>query len=198
MSGPCTVDKPSKMLEKMCDIFEAWWKAWHQEKLADFVARPPKWYRSSPSICVGDIVVFQKKGQEQSLGSPIWTIGRVVKADPSPVDGKVRDITIEYKNLGETVFRTTHRAARSVAVLHKEGDLDLMQELSAASREANKAFFKRATGDQAYGAMVCEMKQPVMAADQETIAQEFVKEGECLGATDSLCSLLRIHTDPWN
>jgi len=141
MSGPCTVDKPSKMLEKMCDIFEAW--------------------------C-------------------------------SPVDGKVRDITIEYKNLGETVFRTTHRAARSVAVLHKEGDLDLMQELSAASREANKAFFKRATGDQAYGAMVCEMEQPAMAADQEKIAQEFVKEGECLGATDSLCSLLRIHTDPWN
>jgi len=198
MSGPCTVDKPSKMLEKMCDIFEAWWKAWHQEKLADFVARPPKWYRSSPSICVGDIVVFQKKGQEQSLGSPIWTVGRVVMADPSPVDGKVRDITIEYKNLGETVFRTTHRAARSVAVLHKEGDLDLMQELSAASREANKAFFKRATGDQAYGAMVCEMEQPAMAADQEKIAQEFVKEGECLGATDSLCSLLRIHTDPWN
>ena len=64
MSGPCTVESPSKMLEIMLDIFEAWWKAWHSEKLADFVAKPAKWFRSSPSICVEDIVVFQKKGQE--------------------------------------------------------------------------------------------------------------------------------------
>jgi len=198
MSGPCTVESPSKMLEIMLDIFEAWWKAWHSEKLADFVAKPAKWFRSSPSICVEDIVVFQKKGQEQSLGTPIWTIGRVVKAEPSPVDGKVRDITIEYKNLGESVFRTTHRAARSVAVLHKEGDLDLMQELNAASKEANKAFMKKKAQDQAYGAMVCEMKEPVVATEHEKEMQFLSRECECRGTEGVLCNLLRVHIDPWN
>ena len=197
MSGPCTVDKPSKMLEKMNEIFEAWWKAWHNEKLADFVVKPAKWFRSSPAICVGDIVVFQKKGQEQSLGTPIWTIGRVVKADPSPMDGKVRDITIEYKNLNESVFRTTHRAARSVAVLHKEGDLDLMQELSAASREATKALFMKEAQDQAYGAMIFEMRESVEASDYEKEMQVFAKECECVGTVDALCNLLKVHYDPW-
>jgi len=139
MSGPCTVDKPSKMLEKMGEVFESWWKAWYNEKLADFVAKPPKWLRSDPNIKVGDIVIFQKKNSEQKLGTPIWSIGRVVKADPSTTDDKVREIVIEYKNSDENTFRTTHRAARSVAVLHREEDLDLMQELNQAARAAEVA-----------------------------------------------------------
>ncbi len=40
--------------------------------LADFVAKPPKWYRSGSAIQVGDIVVFQKRPEEQKLGIPIW------------------------------------------------------------------------------------------------------------------------------
>ena len=122
----------------------------------------------------------------------------MVKAEPSPVDGKVRDITIEYKNLGESVFRTTHRAARSVAVLHKEGDLDLMQELNAASKEANKAFMKKKAQDQAYGAMVCEMKEPVVATEHEKEMQFLSRECECRGTEGVLCNLLRVHIDPWN
>jgi hypothetical protein len=44
----------------MEDMFQAWRNAWYNEKLADFVAKPPKWYRPGPDIKVGDIVVFQK------------------------------------------------------------------------------------------------------------------------------------------
>ena len=127
------------MLEKMDLVFEAWWQAWHNEKLADYVAKPPKWFRSDPSVQVGDIVVFQKKAQEQVIGKPIWTVGRVVEAKVSATDGKVRELVVEYRNDTEKKFRTTNRAARAVAVLYKEDDLDLMQELNGAARAADRA-----------------------------------------------------------
>ena len=82
MVGPCTIKNPTCTLEKMEDIFQAWWNAWYNEKLADFVAKPPKWYQSGPAIQVGDIVVFQKRPEEQKLGSPIWSADRVVQTVP--------------------------------------------------------------------------------------------------------------------
>ena len=82
MVGPCTIESPSRTLEKMEDVFQAWWNAWYKEKLADFVAKPPKWYGSGPAIQVGDIVVFQKRLEEQKLGTPIWSVGRVIQTVP--------------------------------------------------------------------------------------------------------------------
>ena len=94
MVGPCTIENPTRTLEKMEDVFQAWWKAWYDEKLADLVAKPPKWYRSGPAIQVGDIVVFQKRPDEQKLGTPIWTIGRVTETVPSKVDGLIREVVV--------------------------------------------------------------------------------------------------------
>jgi len=42
MVGPCTIESPSRTLRKMEDVFQAWWNAWYNEKLADFVAKLPK------------------------------------------------------------------------------------------------------------------------------------------------------------
>jgi len=140
MSGPCTSESPSKMLAKMDDIFEAWWKTWHNERIADYVAKPPKWFRSDPDLQPGDIVIFQKKGHEQVMGSPIWSIGRVVSTKKSGGDERVREVEIEYKNSTEKTWRVTHRAARAVAVLHREEDLDIMQGLNEAARTAEKVY----------------------------------------------------------
>ena len=76
------------MLEKMEEVFESWWKTWYNEKLADYVAKPPKWFRSGPNLKKGDIVIFQKKGPDQVLGSPIWTVGRVAEAEASASPGQ--------------------------------------------------------------------------------------------------------------
>ena len=227
MSGPCTVDKPSRMLEKMYDVFEAWWKAWYNEKLADYVAKPPKWLKSDPNLTEGDVVIFQKKGGEQVLGSPIWTVGRVVKADLSTMDGKVRDVTIEYKNPTEKTTRTTHRAARTVAVLHKEGDLDLMQELNQAARMAESEYRSRELYVDQQLAVVREVERcrecaaPVMclrhaqyfcarpysySADDPALEEwaeynqaESLLDENCsfTGEHDALCKVLSIHVDPW-
>jgi hypothetical protein len=36
MSGPCTVDSKSRMLEAIESVFQAWWGVWNDTRLADF------------------------------------------------------------------------------------------------------------------------------------------------------------------
>ena len=134
LSGCCTVERPSRMLDKMNEVFEAWWKAWHMERMVDFVAKPNKWLKSDPDLMMGDIVVFQKNGDEQVLGQPVWRVGRIIEVEVDERDQRVRAVTREYKNAEENVFRTTKRAARKLAVLHKVGDLELVEELNEAAR----------------------------------------------------------------
>jgi hypothetical protein len=94
----------------MENVFQAWWNAWYNEKLMDFVAKPLKWYRSGPAIQVGDIVVFQKRLEEQKLGTPIWSVSRVIQTVPETIDGLIREVVVEYKNASEKVFRMTPRS----------------------------------------------------------------------------------------
>lgn len=143
MSGPCTIEAPSKMLERMEDIYDAWWQAWHNERLADYVAKPPKWLRSDADLQPGDIVVFQKRAAEKVIGEPVWSVGRITEVVRSAADGKVREVNLEYRNEREQTWRSTHRAARSVAVLHSEGDLDVVQGLNQAARAAEAAYLYR-------------------------------------------------------
>jgi hypothetical protein len=65
-------------------------------------------------------------------------LAKLKKIVISEKDGKVREVEIEYKNATEKKFRSTHRAARSVAVLHSENDLDLLHELAGAARAADR------------------------------------------------------------
>ncbi len=76
MSGPCTVDSKSRMLESLEAVFQTWWGLWNDIRLADFVSKPPKWFRSSPNLEVGDVVVFTKDGSDQKLGEVVWTVER--------------------------------------------------------------------------------------------------------------------------
>jgi hypothetical protein len=212
------------MLAKMEDVFNAWWEAWYRERLLDYVAKPPKWVRSDLSLKIGDVVIFQKKAQEQVLGQPIWTIGRVVEAKESASDGKVRDVVIEYRNNGERKFRTTHRASRSVAVLHREDELDLMQELSLAAGVANKQAAAANLYFDRQAAVVKEVNRcvycvaptlcgrhlsffhshPFMYAENpedevEESDVDPVQELVCTftGNSGSLCAIFAAHSDPW-
>jgi hypothetical protein len=201
LSGPCTVDVPSRMLEAAEAVFSSWWSLWNDTKLSDFVCKPPKWFRSSPNLEVGDIVIFCKTGPEQKLGQLIWTVGRVVEANPSKHDGRVRVVKIEYSNAsemknGKAPLRTTNRASRSVARLCKEGEVGLMQELAMAAREAARAEVVEQTGDG-------EDLPPLPPEVKENIANYFAFSlsfsGECSfqHVPGSVCKILRIHEDPW-
>ena len=209
LSGCCMIDKPSAMLEKMEEVFQSWWKAWYEEKRADFVMKPSKWTRSDRNLREGDIVIFQKTGEEQALSQPIWRIGRVVEAEVSEADQLVRAVLIEYKNAQESVFRTTRRAARQVAVLHSEDDLEMVEELSLAAKMANRMVAGQSLYLDQQEAVLQDVRRcpgcwppgmclrhglyfvarPYMAAEPINL----VEEEECLSIG---CQKLGVHEDP--
>ncbi len=152
----------------------------------------PKWYRLGPAIQVGDIIVFQKRPEEQKLGTPIWSVGRVIQTVPVTVDGLIREVVVEYKNASEKVFRTTPHTARSVATLFKEEDLDLTQKLSAASREATKALLMRTP-------VAAPARTEADGWSQYAMSLEWLK-GYCqqVGDPNAVCCIANIHVNPWD
>jgi hypothetical protein len=141
-SGFCTLDKPSRLLEQMEMVEKSWWQTWKQEKLSDFIPKLSKWitgdeYKPKP----GDIVIFTREESDHQLGSPVWRTGRIQSVERS-ADGEIRTVHIEYKNHSESVFRSTRRSVRKIAILHKEGDLELVEQLNIASKQANISYLR--------------------------------------------------------
>ena len=81
----------------------------------------------------GDIVIFLKSDSENRLGEPVWRIVRVKSVNVSE-DGLIRTAVLEYRNMSKKTLRTTNRSAPSVVVVHREGDLDVLQSLEQAAR----------------------------------------------------------------
>ena len=44
-------------------------------------------------------------------------------------DGCVRSVLVKYKNSTKNVFRTTNRAVRTLIVIHRVDEIDLMEEV---------------------------------------------------------------------
>ena len=137
----CTVVKDRKKeMRQLEDVYDAWWNAWKKEKMQDFIPQPPKWKESGMVPKVGDIVIFPRTGGEALLGEMPWRIGRITTAEPG-TDGFVRSVTIEYRNDPEDwPFKTTYRAVRQIAVIHREEDLEIIDQLNEASRQADQHY----------------------------------------------------------
>jgi hypothetical protein len=138
--GLVQADVPSAMMKNMEDVSVAWWKVWESEWLVQLVPKPNKWLEGAPDVKVGDVVVFLRDGKESVLGQTPWRTGLIDEVHVSDRDGVCRSLTIKYKNHSESVFRYTKRSTRTVAIIHREGDIDLLGELSNASVSANKHF----------------------------------------------------------
>ena len=109
------------------------------EKVINYIPRPPQWCKNSYQPKIGDIVIFRKDENDNVMGSRVWRTGRVKELDESR-DGISRSLVVEYKNSTESVFRTTRRSMRKVAVVHVEHELELIQELNDACKIAGTEF----------------------------------------------------------
>ena len=136
------IESKSRQIEQMDRVHKAWWKVWKNEKLVDHIPHPPKWFTNSRPPEVGDIVVYLKQDKDVTLGDTLWRLGRIVEVIGSEGDGKVRSVKIEYSNPKEEVYRYTHRSARKVAILFREGELEMTEMLNAAARKGNQLFIK--------------------------------------------------------
>ena len=136
LSGPVTLDVPTRLMKQMKDTEEAWWKSWSAQRLGEFIPGPKKWKEGGGPVGVGDIVLMVKKAKDMVLGEPIWRIGRVVQLSEGR-DGEARQATVEYRNATENGFRKVILGVRQLAVLHHEGELDLVDALNEAARLVN-------------------------------------------------------------
>ena len=129
----------SRLLDQNEDLFKAWWNVWKTERLVEYIPQPKKWQKTGYQPKVGDIVLFPRRDAERKIGVPPWVVGQVHAALVDS-DLQVRAVEIEYKNSTEDHFRYTERGVRTVAVLHEEGDLELMEQLADAARTATRDY----------------------------------------------------------
>ena len=129
----------TRLLDQNEDLFKAWWNVWKTERLIEYIPQPQKWQKTGYQPKQGDIVIFPRRDAEKKLGVPPWVVGQVHAALVDS-DLQVRAVEIEYKNATEDHFRYTERGVRTVAVLHEEGDLEMMEQLADAARTATRSF----------------------------------------------------------
>ena len=122
-------DKFDRILKMNSDVFNVWWETWLVSALPKLVPKP-KWYKNDEHLKVGDIVLFNKV--VGSLIAGAYQYGVVEEVHMS-ADGHIRSVTIRYRNSTEAVNRTTTRAVRSLVVIHRIDELDIMEELGKAS-----------------------------------------------------------------
>ena len=118
-----------KIIEENKAIFDSWFEVWlltHVPKLM----HQPKWFQSGKDLVTGDIVLFLK--QDSAIGSN-YQFG-IVESIESGRDKKVRKVTVRYRNHTEDVDRTTKRAARSLVVIRRIHEMNVMDDLSDISR----------------------------------------------------------------
>ena len=122
--GPLEVTgKVERLIRLKNDVFQSWWEAWLVSALPRLIPKP-KWFNNDTDIKVGDIVLFDKS-DASFVGE--YKFGIVEKVQRSK-DTKIRSATIRYRNAGEEVYRTTNRAVRSIVVIHRVDEVDIMEE----------------------------------------------------------------------
>ena len=127
--GCVTVDHIDRTLEENQEIFNAWFEIWlagHARKLVS----QHKWFRSDENLKPGDIVLFLKK--EASFGSN-YQYGMIDSVEFTR-DNKVRKVVVRYRNHDSNTDTFTERAARSLVVIHRLDETNIMEEIGEVSR----------------------------------------------------------------
>ena len=136
MSGPVTLDVPTRLMKQIKASEEAWWKVWTAQRLSEFIPGPRKWREGGKDVGVGDVVLLLRKAKDMAVGEPIWRVGRVVQLSDGR-DGEARQATVQYRNATESVFREITVGVRQLAVLHHEGELEMVDALNEAAKTNN-------------------------------------------------------------
>ena len=117
-------DRFDRILQINSDIFNAWWEAWLTSAVPKLVPQP-KWFRNDEDIKVGDVVLFKRT--EGSLAGE-YKYGMVDEVHRGP-DDRIRSVVLRYKNASEEIERKTVRAVRSLVIVHRIDEINIMEEL---------------------------------------------------------------------
>ena len=133
----CTTNDPLKIIGENKRIFNTWFENWllsHVPKLVN----QPKWFKTE-NIQEGDIVLFTK---QESIIESHYQYG-IINSVTVSNDGIVRKARVRYRNHNESNDRETCRSVRTLVVIHKINELDLVQELAEMAKIADYKFSKK-------------------------------------------------------
>ena len=134
--GPLEVtDKLERMMQLKLDVFQSWWESWLVSAVPKLMPRP-KWFVNERDVMKGDIILFHKD-DGKLVGEYKYGIIESVTASK---DGRIRAATIRYRNAHENFDRTTKRAVRTLVLIHRVDEIDLMEELGNAVTYANGCY----------------------------------------------------------
>jgi hypothetical protein len=101
----------TKRLRSLKEIKSEFWKKWMAQVFRGQVLAQ-KWRKHHRDAQVGDVVLVKN----ETAAGVEFQRGRVVEAVHGE-DGHMRSIQVEYKNLGEKVFRHTLRPIQKIVVI---------------------------------------------------------------------------------
>ena len=131
--GPLLVtSNPEKFIQSNVAIFNAWYEHWLISCVPKLMHQP-KWFRTDYDLKKGDLILFLKE-EGKVVGSYQYGI---IEDINSCKDGKVRSVTVRYRNQNESNSRTTERAARQLVMIHGVDELSIMEELGAIATYAD-------------------------------------------------------------
>ena len=127
--GSITLQYYDKTIEENEAIFNVWFEMWltcHVPKLLD----QPKWFKSEKDLKPGDVVLFLK---QNPIFCANYQYGIIESVKPSR-DKRIRKVKVRYRNFNENTDRTTHRSVRSLVVIRRADESNVMEELGEISR----------------------------------------------------------------
>ena len=126
-------------LQKIIDsnqmIFNSWFKSW----LVSYVPKlmyHPKWFANDTDLAKGDVVLFLKNDKELC---DTYQYGMIHEASPG-IDGRLRSVSVRYRNSNENVDRYTTRAVRQLVKIHSTEDMDELEKINEAANYTDRRF----------------------------------------------------------
>ena len=131
--GPTVItNDPKKVLDATQRIFDAWWQNWADVVVPGLMERP-KGEFGDRNLEQGDLVMMKR--QEGDLAG-VYKYGMVEELEVG-ADGVVRKVVVRYRNIGESVDRTTRRSVNGLVLIRRRDEIDTWELLSEAAKIAD-------------------------------------------------------------
>ena len=129
LNGPFRLPKPGELLEKVQDMYSAWFKIWATTYISKIMFKP-KWWNQETCLNEEDVVLFKKK---DSVLEDSWTLGTIEQLVRGR-DGHARRAIVRYQNKNEDGKRTTDRHVRSLVKIWSVDDQNFHDDLVELER----------------------------------------------------------------
>ena len=117
-------------------IFECWWEHWLTSAAPELIEKPVNW-KGEENLKEGDVVLFRKSEGAVCAGTYQY---RIVQRTLPTKDNIVRNVIVKYRNYNESQDRSTKRSVKSLILIHKVDELNILKEMADASQYVDGLF----------------------------------------------------------